>query len=414
MYAPRRGFFWTCAKEPTTYTDSFPGLSDEEIEQMFQYSIPKSEILRTREEIVARNLITNKIFISIRNQERYAFFIYSPEKGKYEMTGKDVIRVYVQDTYSRLFSDEMIPRTLAESVMYDIASYTDRGTDMKVFENDDGLVYFVPFRDSEAQVNRKTGEVQILPKDPVKRPFLSVLPYSILNSGENGMPEELRGLLELVPPSFRNELLMEIASPLAFQGSRRIFVNFSRAGSSGKTTLLKRIEELYPDLTVWAEPDTLAERFQKSAFIGKSSVLIDEYEGGGLIMRRQLKTLASANTLRAEIKNGPILQIKNRLSVIMNTNSLQFDYTDQALLTRLIVIPFIKNFNESREVEPWSEEVKKKIVLYLVKNVVPKYFLTELHRYPVEKMKSWAEASMSGECFSFLSLVRGGVDAPQG
>jgi len=397
IYAPRKGFFWTCAKEPTVYTDSFPGLTDEEIQEIQDIKVTKNEIQKTRVEIISRHMVTQKTFISIKNQDKYAFFVYSPEKGKYELTGKDVMKVEIQRIHSELFGDELLSNIVTENIMNSIASLTDRGSDTKVFENDDGIVYFIPFKDRDVMVNRKTGETKIMEKDPVERPFLSALPYSVGEVRNSDMPKELRELLDLVPASHRDELLLEIASPLAFHGSRRIFVNFSRVGSTGKTTVLRRIEELYPDLAVWVEPDTLGERFEKSAFLGKSAVLMDEYEGGGLAIRRQLKTIASGNTLRAEVKNGPILQIRNRLSIVVNTNNLQFDYRDDALMSRLIIIPFIRNFKENREVEPWSEEVRKKIIIYLIKNVVSKYFLKNPRMYPVAKMKKWAEDSMSGE-----------------
>ncbi len=396
-YAPKRGFYWTCAKEPKQYTDSFPGLTSEETEEMAKISVTKGEIQRTRSEIIARYLLTHNIFISIRNSENFAIFAYRADKGCYQPEGKEVLKVKIQEVFSQFYSDEMVTKNLVDFVLNQVIALSERGSEMKIFDNDDGVTYFIPFLDRDIQVNRGTGKMEVKEKDPINRPFLSALPYSLSDAQDTEMPPEIKDLLELVSPTHRDELLMEMASPLVFQGTRRIYVNFSRVGSTGKSTLLRRIQDLYPDLTAWVEPDTLGQRFEKGAFLGKSSVLMDEYEGGGITIRRQLKTLASGNTLRAEIKNGPILNIKNRLSVIVNTNNLQFDWRDDALLDRLIIIPFVKNFQERKEPEPWSEENKRRIVWYLVRNVLPKYFLTDLKKYPIQSLKKWCQDSMSDE-----------------
>ncbi len=395
-FAPQKDFFWTCCKNPLEYRDSFPGLTTEEIEELWQINVPRSEIQKTRVEIIARHILSNAYIISIKNGEKYALFQYYPEKGKYELTGRQVMEVEIQRVHSEIFGDELMTTTLASNTLNTIAEKANRGSDMSIFDNDDGQVYYISFRDKDIRINRKTGEMEVLGKDPENRPFLSALPYTLSELTDTEMPTELRELLELVAPTHRDELLLELASPLAFQGSRRIFLNFSRVGATGKTTLLHRIEELYSDLVYWGEPDALSERFEKSALLGKSALLIDEYEGGGYSIRRQLKNLASGNSLRVEVKHGPILSVKNRLSIIINSNNLQFDFRDDALLSRLSIVPFIKNFKESRNVEPWSEDVKRKIIWYLLRNVVPKYFLKEPKTYPIESLKKWCEDSMEG------------------
>jgi len=395
-FGPTRDFYWACALSPLEYTDSFVSLTDEEIEEMNEIKVAKPEIAKTRIEIIARHILSNNHIISVKNGEKVALFVYNEKKGKYELKGKPVMEVEIQGVHTRVFGDEPMSITTANNVYNSIAEYANRGTDMTIFDNDDGTIYYIPFLDKDIEVNRKTGKMKILEKDPENRPFLSAMPYSLGGVEVDEMPAELKDVLELVAPSHRDDLLMELASPLAFQGSRRIFLNFSRVGATGKTTLLRRIGELYPDLVFWGEPGTLSERFEKSALLGKSALLLDEYEGSGYSIRRELKNLASSNSLRVEVKHGPILSMKNRLSIIINSNNLEFDWKDDALLSRLTVIPFIRNFSGNCVVEPWDDDVKKRVIIYLMKNVLPRYFTSTPRTYSLQAMKKWCENSSRG------------------
>ncbi len=387
-----------CTKEPLIERES-EYLTLQQIVSLrnFAKEINRKEIVRSQIEIIARHYLSINYVISIKQNEKYAVFVYKPEKGKYDLAGREILRGEIQQIFSTLFPKENMPETLSTSVYFEIAELSAKGSDLSVFEHDDGTVYYIPTIDKDIEVNRDNGNIQILEKDPINRPSLIALPYRISNIDSTEMPLELQELLTLVPPSFRETLLFELVSPLAFMGTRRIYVNFSRYGGTGKSTLLRRIEELYGDLVVWTEANALDGRFEKSAFIGKSAILIDEYDGGGLRTKREFKMLASGNSLRVEIKNGPILNIKNRLSIILNTNSLRFDETDQALHKRLIIIPFIKNFNTDKPVKPWDEETRKRILKWLIKNVLPRYFTKEPKRYPLENIAKWLSSAKLGE-----------------
>ncbi len=382
-------YFWTCAKDPLTYSDQYYTFSSEELELLRNYKPAKGEITRAQTEIVVRNYLSNHHVITIKQEERYAIFVYDENKGKYTSKGKEVLKGELQSIHDSLYQDTNVSSTLLESAILKIAELTNRGSDMSIFENDNGDIYYIPAKKKDVEVSRNTGMINFLDKDPDKRPFLSALPYNFDIPAPDEMPPELMDLLTLVPQAFHHTLLFELVSPLAFQARRYIIVNFSRVGGTGKTTLLRRIEELYPDLAVWTEASRLGERFEKSAFLGKTALLIDEYEGGGLATKRQLKTLASSNTLRVEVKYGPVLNIKNRLSLIMNTNVLAFDSDDKALLQRLVIVPFIRNFKENEIVNEWDEKTREKIVLYLTKHILPLYFVEEPKRYPLSHLIEW-------------------------
>jgi len=313
--------------------------------------------------------------------------------GKYTLIDKEIMRGEMQAINEELFAGERLQDTIARYAYFDVAEMTNRGYNMSILEHDNGIFYVLPFKDKDIEINRQSGELRVLEKDPLGRPVNMALPYSYsaISSVSEGMPKELQELLTLVPPSHQREFLFELVAPLALTGMRRIYINFSRVGSTGKSTVLRKINELYEDMVAWVETNALGERFEKSAFIGKSAVLLDEFDGGGLRAKREFKTLASGNFLRVEIKNGPILNIKNKLTVIVNTNVLRFTEVDDALLDRFIIIPFIRNFNGTTVPPEWDEKTKEKIVSWLVRNVLPRYFKEEPRKYPLRKVKDWID-----------------------
>jgi hypothetical protein len=385
-----------CAKDPQTEREN-KHLTPQQIVLLRNLAkeVTRREIIKSQTEIIVRNYLSNNYIISLKREEKYAIFKYMDHR--YVIIGKEVLKGELQQIHEKLFGKENPPETMLNTAILDIAERSVRGSDMSVFDNDDGITYYIPFQNADLEVNRKTGAMRILEKDPVNRPFTSVLKYNINNDYQTPMPRELEELLSLVPPSFRETLLFELVSPLGFLGTRRIYVNFSRVGSTGKTTLLHRIEELYEDLVVWSDPSALGERFERSSFIGKSVILIDEYDSGGVKIKSEFKKLASNNSLRVEVKHGPILNIKNRLALIVNSNSLRFDSSDLALLSRLVIVPFIKNFDGSSPVDPWDKQIRERIINWLIKNILPRYFVKEPKKYPINNLIMWTESARKGE-----------------
>ncbi len=351
-----------------------------------------------RSEVVARHYLSNNIIKTIDAENGYVVYKYYNDLGYFRIISDDVLKSELQYAYEKMNNGEVPHMNLLSIIRNKVCELSKSGKDLSVFEHDHRDYYYIPFRNVDVMVNRVTREVKMEQKDPINRPFLSALPYDIdsLDMLEP-MPPELQELLSLVPPSFRETLLMEIVSPLVFTGSRRIFINYSRIGGTGKSTLLRRLSDLYLGLVAWTEADMLESRFEKSILIGKSAVLIDEFEGTRLSIKRQLKTLASDNDLRIELKNGPILNIKNKLTVIVNTNTLRFETFDRALLQRIIVIPFIRNFRETDRPKEWSLETKIKIIKWLIKYGLPIYYGKEPKRYPLDQLQMWIEKAKMGE-----------------
>lgn len=389
---------WKCLKDEEVDELPVPDITAEALKSA-KGKIKAQHKADYRAELLARKYALSNYVISIKNEDKYAVFVYRPHEGKYDLIGKEIIRGEIQQSHRELFGGEHPTETIARLAFYDLAEWTERKEGMRLFDHDTGESYILPFRDKDVLINRYTGKMEVLDKDPLNRPVNMALPYnfSILSEKESEMPPELKELLTLVPPSYYDAFLFELASPLALHGARRIFINFSRVGATGKTTVLSRISELYKDFVTWTEANVLGERFEKASFLGKSAVLLDEFEGAGLRARREFKTIASGNELRIEIKNGPILNVKNRLALIINTNVLRFYGADDALLSRFIIIPFIRNFTGTIPPKEWDEKTKARITSWLVRKVLPRYFLEEPKRYPVSKIKDWAEKAERGE-----------------
>ncbi len=356
------------------------------------------DIESARAEVVERHYLSNNIFKTINTEKGYMIFKYFEDLGHYSPQAQDVIKSNLQYAYEKIWGQKPQLYLLTE-MKNKVCELTLSGKDLSIFDHDHGDYYYIPFRNVDVLVNRKTGEVKTVEKDPINRPFLSALPYNLSSlDTEEPMPKELEDLLTLVPAIFRETLLMEIVSPLAFTGSRKIFVNFSRVGGTGKTTLLKRLsDELFPGLAIWTEADALDSRFEKSVLVGKSAVLIDEFEGKRSSVKTHLKNLASGNELRIEFKNGPTINIPNKLTVIINTNTLRFENFDTALLQRLIIVPFIKNFKDNEKPEEWSQEAKERALKWLIKYALPLYYKKEPKHYPIDSLKTWIERAKEGE-----------------
>ncbi len=395
LYLNTEKGIWRCSKDPRLETGDYE-ISIESLKNALKKAKAR-DVESAKCEVVEHYYLSNNLIKSVNTEKGYIVFRYEENLGYYIPQSNDTLKSELQYTYEKLWGQKPQLYLLTE-MRNKICTLTEAGKDLSVFDHDHREYYYIPFKKSDILVNRKTGEIRIVQKDPVNRPFLTALPYNFdsLNVLEP-MPKELEELLSLVPPGFRETLLMEIVSPLAFMGSRKIFINFSRVGSTGKTTLLRRLSELYPGLVAWTEAENLDSRFEKSMLIGKSAILIDEFEGTKSSTKRQLKNLASDNNLRIEFKNGPIINIPNKLSVIINSNTLRFDNFDMALLQRLIVIPFIRNFNENDKPEPWSEEVKEKILKWLITYALHIYYKKEPKKYPLESLKLWVERAKEGD-----------------
>ncbi len=437
--------YWTCAKDPTAVINQLYVFSGDEMKIVKAVKPSSKEVIRTRTEVIVYHFLSNNHVISISQgsdqNKLTAIFVYDPKKAHYVLYTEKDLRKKLQSIYKSIYADSNAPSTLLEPAVQEIEELTDHGGDMSMFDHNGDDIYYLPGLKKDLRISRYTGKIEVLDKDPVNRPFLYALPYDLdipilgeipeevefirknkllseINELRGGdpkkvaetivsdqlvkpyannhtpgcdklMPEELCQLRELVSPGSFNNLLFELASALALKPMRYIWVNFSFKGGTGKTQFLKRFRDLYGDFVVWLDTQKLGDRFGKSALLGKSAVLIDEHEGGGSGIKRALKMLASDNELVIEVKFGPILNVKNELSFIANSNKLRFGDLDDALLDRIIIIAFVKNFKRTEHPPKWSDEAKKKIIAYLIKHVLRRYFKEEAKQYPEERLRRW-------------------------
>nr|AHA92079.1 hypothetical protein [Los Azufres archaeal virus 2] len=388
---------WACLKDPYTPKTSIALFGEEGVE----YELPtlsskaeealrkkaKSNVVYTGEaEVVELHFVLENLLISLDTKKKgYEVYKYVAENGHYDLISSDKLRAELQYIYENVWGRKP-PATILSEMMNKIYKLTEREEGYKVFDHAGPDYFFIPARDKDVKVNRLTGQVEFLDKDPVGRPFLTALPYNLGAPPEN-MPKAIKELLRYVPPGFQNTLLAELVAPLSFSGKREIYVNFSRLGGTGKSTVLHRIKEIYQDLAIYEESEVLGERFEKSLLVGKVALLIDEYKGR---KENELKLLASNNELRVEHKHGAIINIPNRITVIMATNELRFS-PDMAFLSRLVIVPFVWN-HPRQQLPELTEKEREEAISWLIHWALPRYLKNQIapKQYPLDLIKKWA------------------------
>ncbi len=397
IMAPEPPYFWFCTKEPWVRGDTYVKFDEEQEKQIekLRRSIRSREVESTRAIIVEKNYLLQGVYLSTRGgREGHTLYKYYPEKGYYKSENSGAVKHDLQILYEKIFREKP-PVYLVPQMFAKITEAVER-TDDDLFSPVRGNVLYISGKSNDLEVDKATSEMRVVPKDPLNRPFLSALPYDFIDTFDE-MPPELREIMKLVPPQFQNILLYELVSPLAFQPRHLIFVNYSRTSNTGKSTLFRRMYELYGGedggLLTTSDISLLGERFERSDYRGRGALLIDETED----LRRSksltafLKKIASGSVLRVEEKYGEKTMILNRLVLIMNTNRITFP-PDRTLLSRFAVIPFIHTFESRKVVPEWSQSTRQYIVNWLIRYVLPRYLRadeTEMVMYDEDKLIAW-------------------------
>ncbi len=397
--APEPPYYWYCLAEPSLRGDTYLSFQEEETEiiEKLRRSIRSREVESTRALIVERNYLLQGIYLSTRGgREGHTLYRYDPEKGYFRREDTGAVKHDLQLLYEKIFKEKptvsIVPQMFAK-----ISGAVERREE-DLFSPVKGNILYLPGKSNDLEVNKETFEMKVIPKDPLNRPFLSALPYDFQDVPDE-MPPEIREILTLVPPQFQNLLLYELVSPMAFLPRHMIFVNYSRTPSTGKSTLFRRMWELYGGdeggLITMTDMSLLGERFERADYQGKGALLVDETED---IFRKGttvafMKKIASGGLLRAEEKYQEKKVIVNRLIMIINTNRITFP-PDRTLLSRFAVIPFIHNFESRKAVPEWSLSTRQYIVNWLIRYVLPRYLRAdeaEMIKYGEDKLLKWAK-----------------------
>ncbi len=396
---PRDSRFLKCTREP---------FADREIEHITldHYNILKqitkkvkqNEISSTRAEIVERYYVSNNIIISINtnDNEGYKAYRYIPEEGIYKELSPGTIKSETQLIYEKLFGEKPAITLLSE-MKNKVYTLTVRPEDENIFSPIKGEIYYLPGRKRDIKINKETGEVQILDKDPVSRPFLSRMQYDFAIDPPESMPKEFEIFRKYTTPKFFDNIKVMLAKAVLLKGLDYIFINYSRRHGAGKTTLYDIFEDLFGDIVIRAKVKDFYYQFFEEKLVGKTLLLLEEYKGYSEKVNEDLKAFSS---VRGKIEGERKFKEKkakspNTLSVIINMNRFQFSQEslkDQAFKDRIIITPFTHKWSED-EYPKWSKEEREEIFLYIVTKILPDVIKGKLKpvTYPFRVVMDWIE-----------------------
>ncbi len=397
ILSPVKGMLFSCTKE-TAYSDKYAVFNETEISviQELKKVVRPKEIDTTRSEIVERSYVLNNIIISMRetSQEGFRVFRYSDE-GIYKEIGPGAVKAELQALYEKLWGVKP-SLNIVTQMKNKVCLLTLREGGESIFSAIKGEYHYLVGKRKDIEVNRITGEVRFLDKDPENRPFTRRLPYDFSEEAPEGMPKELEFLRKYTSPKFFNNILVMLASGLSFQSDAQIFILFSRGHGTGKSTFSNILESLFgKDLVTRVQPKQFFDQFVESKLLGKSLMILEEYRGGSQSIDETLKRLASRDsTISANRKHKEYVDAENTVTIITSANELRYGTDDEAFLWRLRITPFVHIWKE-QEYPRWlkDQSAKERIILYIAKNVLPAYLRGELKpsSYPLARIKEWLE-----------------------
>ncbi len=403
---------WFCIKDfpsESSVIDELPSLSQNGIpyseetlsEIKLQSKIKPREQETFRSVVVEKHYLTNNIILSIStgkkgDQESYVAYIYDQQDGIYKVLGPGAIKTDLQPIYEKFFTVNP-PISLEPQMKNKIYKLTARGDSEAIFLWDKGSIYYLPGRVRDIEINKVTGEVKLLEKDPVNRPFIKRMNYDFSADPPVTMPPEVNFLKKYTTPRFFVNILTLVAKAIVLQGLDKIFINYSRVHGAGKSSLFSIIGDLFGDVVTKATVKDFYYQFFEATLVEKTILLMEEYKGYSEKVNNDLKDLASVNgTLEGEVKfQTQKVKTKSTLTVALNMNALKLHESslkDEAFMQRLVVTPFTHIWSKE-EYPQWDEKQKEKVVLWIVKNLVPAYLTGKLkpETYKMGLLKEWIE-----------------------
>ena len=199
------------------------------------------------------------------------------------------------------------------------------------------------------------------------------------------------GDLEIV--TLLEQLINEAINP---NKTRRKIAIMLGSGTNGKSTFRQMIINLIGDTNISvATPHELQSRFGLTSLEGKICNYGDEVGTKPLDEMDKLKSISSGESINYECKNKDVRSGNFKTLLIFNSNEIPpIKDKSEAVLNRLLIIPFNANFTGKADKSIKDEKLKNKIVLEYIlykalhldfdKFIVPKAVQQQLESYQKE------------------------------
>lgn len=199
------------------------------------------------------------------------------------------------------------------------------------------------------------------------------------------------GDLEIV--TLLEQLINEAINP---NKTRRKIAIMLGSGTNGKSTFRQMIINLIGDTNISvATPHELQSRFGLTSLEGKICNYGDEVGTKPLDEMDKLKSISSGESINYEYKNKDVRSGNFKTLLIFNSNEIPpIKDKSEAVLNRLLIIPFNANFTGKADKSIKDEKLKNKIVLEYIlykalhldfdKFIVPKAVQQQLESYQKE------------------------------
>lgn len=199
------------------------------------------------------------------------------------------------------------------------------------------------------------------------------------------------GDLEIV--TLLEQLINEAINP---NKTRRKIAIMLGSGTNGKSTFRQMIINLIGDTNISvATPHELQSRFGLTSLEGKICNYGDEVGTKPLDEMDKLKSISSGESINYECKNKDVRSGNFKTLLIFNSNEIPpIKDKSEAILNRLLIIPFNANFTGKADKSIKDEKLKNKIVLEYIlykalhldfdKFIVPKAVQQQLESYQKE------------------------------
>ncbi len=345
------------------------------------------------------------IIVETIDSEKPYFFKYSDPI--YELTGRDFIRIDLCHCYDRLvnsdpdFRKSDLPLSYLGLAVKEVMKRAPKYSP-DVFYKNEGGVYRIPGKKNDLLVNPNTGELRAVERDPINYPSVIALPYDFSKNPPKEMPEELKEVLTITPPSFREALLYELVSPLTFQ--KQLFVNYIvDKHYEAQYTLNEVFETLYARAIGYSnffEPG-ISRECMYSDLIWQFAIHSYLFHTSEII-----KSLMESPMIVGRIKYHHNVVFRNRFPIIIDVTDNR-DLLDPNLIEDMVIIPITDTVLGKRDPRygglerwclNWSEETKEEIVLWLIHNVLIKSlrggYKNYMDIFPKETIISWRANGM--------------------
>ena len=189
------------------------------------------------------------------------------------------------------------------------------------------------------------------------------------------------------------QLINEAINP---NKTRRKIAIMLGSGTNGKSTFRQMIINLIGDTNISvATPHELQSRFGLTSLEGKICNYGDEVGTKPLDEMDKLKSISSGESINYECKNKDVRSGNFKTLLIFNSNEIPpIKDKSEAVLNRLLIIPFNANFTGKADKSIKDEKLKNKIVLEYIlykalhldfdKFIVPKAVQQQLESYQKE------------------------------